>query len=53
MHTVPNKITVFIKKDVTVRKKFYDTYVSVNVSSHSVNRSPALLVYLHFGSFYK
>lgn len=49
MHTVPNKATAFIKKNVTIRKKFFDTYKGVNVSSYSIiNRSPSLLVYLHF-----
>lgn len=50
MHTVPSKTIAFIKKNVTVRKKFCDTYISVNVSSYSINRSPALPVYLLFGS---
>lgn len=46
MNTVSNKTTAFIKKNVTVRKRLCDTYISVNVSSYNINRSPAPLVYL-------
>lgn len=46
MNTVSNKTTAFVKKNVTVRKKFCDTYISVNVSSYNINRSLAPLVCL-------